>query len=877
VYTTILWTKIGLGVSAAVVAAALVWLSLFIAIRSSRGLAGFVFQDPTGATRLEIGPIVTRVVPAVALLIGAVVGFSASEHWDTLLRWMHASQFGERDPVLGYEVGFYVFELPAWETLASGLLTVLGLALVATAALYFARGGIVFTGRGVRAERGPRIHLSMLGALILVLLAVQAWLAMPNLMYSDLGPVSGASYADVNARLPALQGQVALTLVAAVLVAVSAFRKRMILAIAGAALYVAVELLGVTLYPAIIHRFTVVPNEAVKEAPYIQHNIEATRAAYGLGSVTERELTTEERLTRADIDENRATIDNIRLWDHEQLLDTFAQIQEIRTYYEFTSVDNDRYMIDGQLRQTMLSPRELKTELLPNRTWINEHFTFTHGYGITLGPVNTATNEGLPQLFIQDLPPTSDIELDVTRPEIYFGELSNEYVLVKTRNREFDYPQGEENVYSSYEGTGGIPLDSTLFIAAAAIRLAQFKLLLSDDITDESRMLLYRNVRERVRRIAPFLRLDRDPYMIVREDGSLVWIQDAYTVSRRYPYSQPSDSPTLGRLNYVRNSVKVVVDAYHGSVDLYINDPDDPVLATWRRIFPGTFTPIDEMPEDIRDHLRYPEDIFRVQTERFAIYHMDRAELVYNQEDRWEIPSIRRAETAGSQMVPYYTIMKLPGGDHEEFIQMIPFTPASKQNLAAWMVARSDRAHLGELVVYRFPKDRLVFGPQQVMNRIDQEEDISRQISLWDQRGSEAILGTMLVIPVEESLLYVVPLYLRAQGGRIPELKRVIVVYENNIAMEPTLDAAMETLFGPSEAAAEVAIVEPAPDAEPAEPVDGEEPTAPAAAATPTLAAEANDRYQRAVAAQRRGDWAAYGEELEQLGAILERLAAERQ
>jgi len=728
VFTTVLWTKIGLGLVVGLITAAVLYANLRV-------------QDPSGQAQLVLGPLIPRLTLPAALLLGLVVGLSGAEYWDTWLKWVHASSFGETDPVFGYDVGFYVFELPALEAASSLALWLLGLSLVLSAGVYFARGGLSFTGRGIKAVRRVRVHLSVIGSLVFLVLAFEAWLAMPNLMFSDTGPVNGASYADVNAELPALRVLVGASIVAAVLVAVSATRTRIVLLLTAVGVYLAVDLLGVRLYPTLVQRFSVLPNEAGKEAPYIDHNIAATRSAFRLDGVTERELSTEVSLEWADIENNRATIENIRLWDHQPLLDTFAQIQEIRTYYEFESVDNDRYVIDGDLRQTMLSPRELKTESLPNPTWINKHFTFTHGYGITLGPVNIATEEGLPRLLIKDIPPVSDIEsLDVTQPAIYFGELTNDYALVRTQNREFDYPSGEENVYAQYEGGAGIHLDSGLTRAAVAVRIGSFKLLLSDDVDEDSRILLYRNIKQRVRRIAPFLQFDRDPYMVVRDDGSLVWIQDAYTTSDSYPYAQP-----IHGLNYIRNSVKVVIDAYDGSVTFYVADEDDPILRTWQRIFPGTFTPLDEMPEDVRAHLRYPEDIFRIQTEQFTTYQMESAELVYNREDQWEIPSVRQGDghtgvgEGGSQMVPYFTIMKLPGEDEAEFIQMIPFTPKQKQNLSAWMAARMDGDRLGELVVYRFPKDRLVFGPQQIMNRINQDAEIARQVSLWDQRGSEAV------------------------------------------------------------------------------------------------------------------------------------------
>jgi len=468
------------------------------------------------------------------------------------------------------------------------------------------------------------------------------------------------------------------------------------------------------------------------------------------------------------------------------LLDTLGQLQEIRTYYQFNSVDHDRYTIDGKYRQTLLSPRELKSENLPNRTWINEHLTFTHGYGVSLSPVNQVTPQGLPVLLIKDIPPRSSVDLKVGQPEIYFGELSSDHVFVNTGTKEFDYPEGEKNVYKNYEGSGGFPVDSFINKALLAARFKTLKILFSQDINNESRVLMYRNITERVLKVAPFLRLDSDPYLVVTE-GKMKWIYDAYTVSDRFPYSQTI--PRFG--NYVRNSVKVVIDAYDGSMDFFISDPNDPIIQTWKKVFPELFKELNEMPEDLRKHIRYPSDLFTIQAFIYATYHMKTPQVFYNKEDQWEIPEIDN-----KMMEPYYTIMKLPGNKAEEYILMLPFTPSGKSNLSAWMVAQSDGENYGKLIAYTFPKQKLIYGPNQIVARINQDAEVSRQISLWDQRGSKVIQGTMLVIPIEESLIYVRPLYLKADAGKIPELKRVIVGYEDTIAMERTLEEALAKIFG---------------------------------------------------------------------------------
>lgn len=876
VFTTILWTRIWLSLAVGVLAGAILYGNLRLARRKSRGNGTLVLGE-TALSEIDVGKTATRLVLPVSIGLGLAMGVGASQSWSLWLQLVNASEFQVNDPLFGRDVGFYIFQLPALEALCTLLQWVVGVTLLATAGMYIAHGGLNIDGRIPRLNKSTRLHVCILAALLFVVFAFKAWIASANLLYSSLGPVSGASYADAHATLPALRVEIALSLVGAILILSFAKWQRLMLPAIAVGLYLGVELLGVSLYPSLVHSISVVPNEAEREAPFIRHNIEATRAAYGLGAVEDRELGGDLSLDSEDIERNRATTDNIRLWDHDLLLDTFAQIQEIRTYYHFTSVHNDRYVIDGALRQTMLSARELSTESLPSRTWVNERFIFTHGYGITLGPVNMATDEGLPELFIQDIPPNSELEtLSVTRPAIYFGEMSNDYVFVNTPSREFDYPSGEDNIYTQYEGDAGVRLGNLFMRFAAAVRLGSIKVLLSDDIGSESRVLLYRNIRQRVERIAPFLRFDEDPYMVVRNNGQLVWVQDAYTVTNRYPYSQPS-----GGINYISNSVKIVIDAYDGAVTFYIADEDDPLLRTWRRAFPGTFTAMSEMPDDLRTHLRYPEDIFRIQTEMYAIYHMDRPGLLYNREDQWEIPSIGHGESV-QRMVPYYTIMRLPGEEEAEFIQMLPFTPMRKANLAAWMVARMDGERLGELVAYRFPRDRLVFGPQQIMSRINQDADISRQISLWDQRGSEAILGTLLIVPIEESMIYVCPLYLRSSGGRIPELKRVIVVYQNQIAMMPTLDEALATLFGGASSEERVADAGAEEEGEPV-PESSEQPDTESGTPVATTdevssedqspAMQARRRYERAVAAQRRGDWAAYGEELRQLGELLQAMA----
>jgi uncharacterized protein len=864
-YRQVYSTEIGARATAGVTmfAIALAWLSLHARLAlSSISPAPLSFTTREGftvalPTRDQLRPLVMGLAAIGAFLIASF----ASSQWMTLLSWWHQVPFGKNDPLLGHDAALYVFTLPALELLRGLSLGLILLAAVGVLALYFAAGQIALTPFGVRIEDRARRHLAWLAAGLFVVLALGAWIGRLQEMVSPSGIIQGASYADAHGRMPAAFALMVAALVAAGLAVAAAVSGSIRHLVTGAVIY-GLALFGGEGYAGILQRFVVTPNEQVREAPYIEYNIAATRAAFALDRVEERELPGEASLTRQDIENNRETLDNVRLWDHQPLLETFGQIQEIRTYYDFISVDNDRYLINGRNRQVMLSMRELNPAALPNRTWVNERLVFTHGHGLTLGPVNQVTSEGLPVLFVRDLPPVTTVDIDITEPSIYFGELANDYVIVRTNAQEFHYPKGEDNVYSQYAGRGGVPLGSFWRKLLFAARFRNYQILLSDDITSDSRLMFDRQIRRRVAKIAPFLVLDDDPYPVV-SDGRIFWIQDAYTVTDRYPYSSSSSG-----VNYIRNSVKVVIDAYQGEVTFYTAETADPIVQTLGRIFPTLLRPLSEMPEDLRRHVRYPEGIFAIQASVYATYHMTNPSVFYNKEDQWEAPAV---DSSGEsrRMEPYYTMMKLPGEQTAEFIQMLPFTPRRRDNLASWMVARSDGDNYGKLQVFQFPKQTLVFGPQQVVARINQDQVISPQITLWSQQGSQVIQGTLMVIPIEQSLIYVRPLYLRAQAGRIPELTRVIVAHQNRIVMEPTLDQAIARLFGTSDAPA--AAPKPATDAAP-----GAEAAPSAAPSWDQLAADARQTYQRALEAQKAGDWAKYGEEIRRLGDLLERLRQER-
>lgn len=802
--------------------------------------------------------MVQRVSGVIALLVGLFGGVGEANNWETFWRWLHRVEFNVADPIFSRDVSFYFFSLPfIREVVRFGM--ILGfLALIGVVVLYYFKG--ILTLKNLREAIGRSrtgIHISVLAALIFIFLAFSAYLDRYEVLFGTHEVFSGAGYTDLHARLPVLMILALSAFVGALLWIFNAFSKKNWAGIGAIILYCAFLFLG-NLYPAFIQRFIVSPNELDREKEQITHNISATLQAYGLSNVEERDLSGDKALTPQDIENNATTIRSIRLWDHEQLLDALKQIQEIRTYYDFVSVDNDRYLLNGELRQFMLSSRELNSVSLPERNFINERLSYTHGYGMAVGPVNRMTSEGLPVLHVQNIPPVSEYPIfKIERPEIYFGELTSGYAVVNSKEDEFDYPSGEENVYARYQGTGGVAVNSLFRKLLFAFYFRDADVVLSPLITKESKILYFRDVKQRLSRLAPFLLLDQDPYMVISE-GRLFWIQDGYTRSDRYPYS----TETRGVGNYMRNSVKMVLDAYNGTVDMYVSDPQDPIIQVYQKIFKGVFRDISEIPPDLKQHLRYPEDIFRVQTYIYTVYHMGAPQIFYNKEDLWQVPSIADGGSE-SIMAPYYVIMRLPQEKKEEFILMLPFTPGRKDNLSAWMVARSDGEHYGQLVVYRFPKQKLVYGPRQIVARINQEAEISRQVSLWDQRGSQVRQGNLLIIPIEEALLYIRPLYLRAESGKIPELKRVIVAYENQIAMAETLEESLSQIFKgelPQRDLTGEAFVESADRPE----VAGQ--------ATGDLIQQAKAAYDRAIQAQKQGDWAKYGDELRRLGAIIDGL-----
>ncbi len=848
VYATILKTKVLVFFLAAIIFGLLFLGNLVLATRLAPKTEAIW---PWEIVR-RLQPILRLNVILGTALLSLMFGLVAQGNWQVILRFFNGQPFGIADPVFHREVGFYVFSLPFLHSLQGWLLGALIITLLGSAGVYL----LSYTVQRLRFDFARPV-LAHLGGLVIAILGLFAWgywLGIWELVFSARGLVFGASYADIHAKLPAQWILLTVVLICMGLILVSILRHNFrwhnfrwpVYGIGG---WIVISIIAGSAFPALIQRFQVQPNELALEMPYIEYNIEFTRAAFALDRIEEQPFPAEEAPSPQDIAENEATISNIRLWDSRPLKDTYNQIQAIRLYYDFNDVDVDRYIIDGEYRQVMLSARELSAEKLPvqAQTWVNRRLQFTHGYGIALSPVNEVSAEGLPVLLVKDIPPAGDFNIE--RPEIYFGEKTNHYIIVNTKTEEFDYPMGDENVYGYYQGKDGVSLGSFIRRLVYAWQLGDFNILISGELTPESRVLYYRNIRERVNHLAPFLKLDNDPYLVVM-DGRLFWIQDAYTTTDRYPYSQP-----LGGINYIRNSVKAVIDAYDGSVTFYITDPEDALIQTYQAIFPKLFVPAGQAPESLRVHFRYPEDMFNIQASVYQTYHMEDARVFYNKEDLWAIPKELYFGTE-QLMEPYYIIMRLPDEEKEEFLLMLPFTPVRKNNTIGWLAARSDGENYGKLLAYLFPKERLVYGPSQIENRISQDTIITEQLALWGRGGSRVIRGNLLLIPLGESILYVEPVFLQAEGGGLPQLKRVIVAAGDQIAMEPTLQASIAAIFGA--------------EAPPTEPVEPEELVAPDIA---SLIAEAQEHYNKAQQYLQAGDWASYGEELEALEAVLEQLA----
>jgi uncharacterized membrane protein (UPF0182 family) len=874
-------------------------------VKSARGGEG-EYHAPLGLSA-KSGSLL---LGAVVLVISLVIVSMGSSEWDVVLRFFHQQPFGGKDPIFDRNMAFYVFSLPFYLFLQSDLLTLFVLSAIITVGWCLKNGAIQVTnlegfpqaeGKQAAAPKidiDPRAmgHLIFLGGIIVLLLAWGYRLKMFNLLYSTAGAAPGAGYTDVHVNLISYGIMIFVSLAFALVLFISAFRTRKKLVWLSVGIWLGLILLLTTIIPMVVQKTVVKPNELAKESPYINYNIQYTREAYNLNMINEVSFPAGEKLTAQNIQSNQATINNIRIWDERPLLQTYNQLQSIRLYFEFNDVDVDRYQINGSYRQVMLSGRELNVNALPPQanTWVNRHLIYTHGYGLIMNPVNKVTSEGLPDLLIKDLPPVIDFDMRIEHPEIYYGEKTDGYVLVKTKTEEFDYPKGDENVYTHYEGAGGVPINSFIRRILFSLEFLDPQILFTTSLGPESRIMYNRSIDRRVRAIAPFLDYDGDPYLVV-SGGRLKWIQDAYTTSNMVPYSTRSYDYFNKNLNYIRNSVKVVIDAYNGGVSFYMIDQKDPIVRTYSSIFPGLFKPFSEMPDDLKKHIRYPKDLFKIQANAYRTYHMKDVQVFYNQEDLWQTPNEIYASKR-QKMEPYYIIIRLPQEKNEEFALMLPFTPSNKDNMIAWLAARCDMPDYGNLIVYKLPKDKLIFGPMQIEARVDQQTSISRELTLWGQRGSSVIRGNLLVIPIDDNFIYVEPVYLQAnqlgsessppgstqtRGSRtsrstgadestgmsdqaataLPELKRVIVSFGDHLVMSENLESAIYGVLG-----------EAAPTAESVSTA-----IAPALPGTVNSAvSEALEHFEKAKAYSRQGNWAGYGTELEALEKILNQMAAER-
>jgi hypothetical protein len=820
-----------------------------------------------------------------------------------VLRYLYQQPFGSTDPIFNRDIGFYLFSLPFYGFVRTGLLVLFVSAGLVTMGWYLKNGALQIESEFGQVQGPPtslpkitiapkaKKHLIFLGGIIVLLVAWGYHLKVYGLLYSTQGPAFGASYTDVHIKVLAYWALIIVSLGFALVLFYNAFtfRKKFILLSGG--IWIGAVVVFVTLLPILVQKFVVKPNELAKESPYIAYSIDFTRKAYNLNRIEEVDFEVSDKLSAEDIKRHDVTIQNIRIWDERPLLQTYRQIQSIRLYYDFNNVDVDRYLINNQYRQVMLAARELLVDQLPAKTWVNRHLIYTHGYGLASSPVNEVTSEGLPRLFIKDLPPSFEPDLKIERPEIYYGERTEEYVLVKTKEQEFDYPKGGKPVYTTYQGKGGVPIKSFVRRLLFAVEFLDPQILFTGYLNPESRIMYNRRIAKRAGLIAPFLDYDGDPYLVV-SGGKLYWIQDAYTTSDMYPYSRRSYG-RLGKkgLNYIRNSVKVTIDAYNGDVVFYVIDEKDPIVKTYSSIFPDLFRPFSEMPVDLKKHIRYPKDLFKIQVDIYRTYHMEDIQVFYNKEDLWQIPDEKYSDSR-QEMEPYYIIAKLPEEEKEEFLLMLPFTPSKKDNMIGWLAARNDLPDYGNLLIYRLPKGKLVYGPMQIEARVDQQTEISRELSLWGQRGSRVIRGNLLAIPVSDTFVYVEPVYLeakqeeselasaqtpqprglakprrrgvgvssqqdRSRAASIPELKRVIVALGNRLVMEENLDRALSSVLGEQVLPEQLA-----------------SPSIPETQDISNLGVLALEHYNKAKEYIRQGNWAEYGRELESLEKILKEIAS---
>ena len=866
VFVTRIVSQLVIGVSFGVLTFVILYANMRIARRMAPRAVPVGLPDGTPdqlefaieQVRTRIGPILDRVILWGALFLAFTNGVGMSAQWETLRLALSAVPFPYNDPQFGKNVGFFVFMIPAYDVLLNWAFGVLVLTTILTLGVHVLDGAIQPWSRLKGFAPHVKAHLSVLMSFIVLTWAFRYWVDIYKLDFSPTGQIIGAGYTDVHAVVPAYRILIVVSIATAIALLLNIRYKGWRLPVTAIAVWIGAAVLLGMVWPGLTQAFIVAPNEQSAEAPYITRNIEMTRKAFGLEDVKGVKFPADESLTASDVVGDPQTLKNVRLWDPTIVAQSYSQLQSIRPYYEFRDVDVDRYQIDGKLQQVLVSAREMNSSLLPTtaQTWVNQHLIYTHGFGLVMSPVNAADARGLPEFIIGDVPPRTTTDLKTKEPRIYFGEDESNYVIVDTGTKEFDYPLGEQNAYYEYKGTGGVPIGSFFQRLAWALNLGSSQVIFSEYVKPNSRVLIRRDLNSRLTALAPWLTFEKDPYPVL-VNGRITWVVDAYTTSDSFPYSEgiPNDPTT----KYLRNSVKVTVDAFDGTTTFYAFDKTDPVLQAWRKVFPSLVVDGDKIPQAIRDHFRYPQEMFEAQAEVYRTYHMTDPRVFYNKEDQWEIPGERQ----GHPMAPFYVLMKLPGTTEANFYLMQPYTPRNRDNMIGWVAANSDPKHYGERTVYLFPKERVVLGPEQVSAQINQDAVISPQLSLWDQRGSKAILGNLLVIPIKNSIVYIQPLYLQAEQTAIPELTRVIVVYADKVEMEATLQGALLKVFGQQSGGVQT------PGG-----VASDTSNALTTTGQSADAANAQKLYLDAVAAQQKGDWATYGQKLQQLGSILQRLAA---
>ncbi len=866
VFTTILWAKSLAFVVFFLLSGLFAWGNIAIARKRgvhTRALKVFAPEQQMTLSRIAFSSKYAKYSWAgIILFFSFIMGSRAAAAWEIFLKFLHASKFGITDPIFSKDAGFYVFHLPLYDFIQGWYLFCVVVVLIAVAASYFMDLSITVQENRFSINKKARSHLTILGGFLFLGIALSFRLKLYGLMYSNSGVTFGASYADVHAQIPAYWTVLIIALIVALISFLTPLLNRWKLLLYSIGVYFVVLLGFSWIYPALIEQYIVKPTELTKETPYILHSIKFTRLAFGLNKIKEKPFPVGPPLTYNDIKNNQATVHNIRLWDTRPLIETYRQLQEMRLYYNFKNVNIDRYHFKNKYTEVALAARELSSSKLPvrARTWLNIHLKYTHGYGLVMSPVNEITKDGMPDLIVKNIPPSSNV-LSITRPEIYYGEQTNQYVLVNTKTKEFDYPKGNHNLYTSYQGKGGVQLSSIFRRLVYTWHFSDINILLTHYITGKSRIMFHRDITDRDHTIAPFLAYDSDPYLVVGKDGNLYWIHDAYTTSTMFPYSQPlSRSQNNRAINYIRNSVKVVINAYNGNVSYYVIDPSDPLIQTYEKIFPTLFKPISQMPAFLRSHIRYPKDLFLIQAEMYKTFHMTNPQVFYNQEDLWSLPT-EIYNNSKQSMLPYYIIMKLPNTKSEEFMLMLPFTPSKKNNMVAWLSARCDGSNYGQLLEYRLSKEKLIYGPLQIDARINQKPDISSKLTLWGQMGSSVIRGNLLVIPIDHSFLYVEPVYLQSEQSKMPELKRVIVALGDHLQMRDNLDDALRAVFS----------VEAVPAAQTKKVLTGV-PAGP----LPDMAQKALDHYNNAQDYLKKADWTKYGQELDKIKAILQHMAQKK-